>query len=70
MRFGLKKEAHIKSEERMLEDEMKLKEEVNKEGGFDKHDAFAMIISAYLVIIPVVLLALGIMVGIGHLLFT
>ncbi len=70
MRFGLKKEAHIKSEERMLEDELKLKEEISKEGGFDKHDAVAMIISAYIVIVPVVLLALCIMLGIGYLLFT
>ena len=70
MRFGLKKESHIKSEDRMLEDEKELMDQLQKEGGLDKKDAFAMILSAYIVIIPVVLLALGLLVGIAYLIFT
>lgn len=70
MRFPFKKEEHIKSEERMLEDERVLREKIQKEGGLDKHDAFAMILSAYIVIIPVVLLALTLLLGLGYLLFT
>ena len=70
MRFGLKKEAHIKSEDRMLEDEKELMDQLQKEGGLDKKDAFAMILSAYIVIIPVVLLVLGLLVGIAYLIFT
>lgn len=70
MRFGLKKEAHLKSEDRMLEDEKELMDQLQKEGGLDKKDAFAMILSAYIVIIPVVLLALGLLVGIAYLIFT
>ena len=70
MRLGLKKEAHLKSEDRMLEDEKELMDQLQKEGGLDKKDAFAMILSAYIVIIPVVLLALGLLVGIAYLIFT
>ena len=70
MRFGLKKEAHIKSEDRMIEDEKELMDQVKNEGGLDKKDTFAMILSAYIVIIPVVLLALGLLVGIAYLIFT
>lgn len=70
MRFGLKKEAHIKSEDRMLEDEKELMDQVKNEGGLDKKDTFAMILSAYIVIIPVVLLALGLLVGISYFIFT
>ena len=70
MRFGLKKEAHIKSEDRMLEDEKKFMDQVDKEGGLDKKDAFAMILSAYIVIIPVVLIALALLLGIAYLIFT
>ena len=70
MRFGLKKESHIKSEDRMLEDEKELMDQLQKEGGLDKKDAFAMILSAYIVIIPVVLLVLGLLVGIAYLIFT
>ena len=70
MRFPFKKEEHIKSEERMLEDERVLREKIQKEGGLDKHDAFAMILSAYIVIIPVVLLALTLLLGLCYLLFT
>ena len=70
MRFGLKKEAHIQSEDRMLEDEKKLMDQVDKEGGLDKKDAFAMILSAYIVIIPVVLIALALLLGIAYLIFT
>ena len=70
MRFGLKKEAHVKSEDRMLEDEKELMDQLQKEGGLDKKDTFAMILSAYIVIIPVVLLVLGLLVGIAYLIFT
>ena len=54
----------------MLEDEKELMDQLQKEGGLDKKDAFAMILSAYIVIIPVVLLALGLLVGIAYLIFT
>lgn len=70
MRFGLKKKEHVELEDELLENNKKLKEDIEKDGGLDKHDTFAMIISAYIVIIPVVVLALVVLLGLGYLLFT
>jgi len=51
------------------EAEKKLREQIRSEGGVDKKDTAAMILSAYLTIIPVVLVVLGIMVLFIWLLF-
>ena len=51
------------------EAEKKLREQIRAEGGVDKKDTVAMILSAYLTILPVVLVVLGIMVLFIWLLF-
>ena len=66
MLFG-KKLKQIKKPNR--ETEEKLREDIAEEGGLDKKDVSAMLISAYLIIIPVALLALLLLCGIGFLLF-
>ena len=66
MLFG-KKLKLIKKPNR--ETEEKLREDIAEEGGLDKKDVSAMLISAYLIIIPVALLALLLLCGIGFLLF-
>ena len=42
--------------------EEQLKEEIEKDGGLEKHDRKAMIISAYLIILPVCLAVLALIV--------
>lgn len=44
-----------------------LREELEKEGGVEKNDTFAMIVSAMLVFLPVALLVLLLLVGIAML---
>ena len=44
-----------------------LREELEKEGGVEKNDNFAMIVSAMLVFLPVALLVLLVLVGIAML---
>ena len=51
------------------EAEQKLRQEIQAEGGVSKKDTVAMILSAYLTILPVVLVVLGIMVLFIWLLF-
>lgn len=51
------------------EAEKKLREDIESEGGLDKKDIPAMLLSAYLVIIPAVLGALLLLLLLGYLLF-
>lgn len=70
MLFGQRRELSKNTAERLKENEEKLKNELHKDGKVSKKDVFAMIFSAYIVIIPVVLLALLLLLGLGYLLFT
>ncbi len=51
------------------EKEKELRNEINANGGLEKGDMFAMVISALLVFIPAALLALGVIVLLAYLLF-
>ena len=51
------------------EKERELREQIQSEGGLEKGDGFAMVISALLVFLPVALLALGLLVLFGFLFF-
>ena len=66
MLFG-KKLKLIKKPNR--ETEEKLRENIETEGGLEKKDVPAMLISAFLIFIPVALIALLLLCGIGFLLF-
>ena len=66
MLFG-KKLKLIKKPDREKEDQ--LREDIAEDGGLDKKDVPAMLLSAYLIIIPVALVALLLLCGIGFLLF-
>jgi len=66
MLFG-KKLKLIKKPDR--ETEEKLRENIETEGGLEKKDVPAMLISAFLIFIPVALIALLLLCGIGFLLF-
>ena len=52
------------------EAERKLREQIEQEGGLEKNDMLAMILSAFLVIVPVVLGVLLIFLLIGFLFFS
>lgn len=66
MLFGKKLKLIKKPDE---EKEKKLREEIEEQGGLDKKDIHAMILSAYLIIIPVALLVLLLLGAIGFLMF-
>lgn len=51
------------------EKEKKLRDEIDKQGGLEKGDIPAMVISAMLIIVPVAVIALLVLLGIGWLLF-
>jgi hypothetical protein len=52
------------------EKEKELRNQIESEGGLEKGDGFAMVLSALLVFIPAALAALGLLSLIGFLLFT
>ena len=66
MLFG-KKLKLIKQPDKNTEEE--LREDIVKDGGLEKKDLPAMLLSAYLIIIPVALAALLLLAGIGFLMF-
>ena len=66
MLFG-KKLKLIKKPDKNKEEE--LREDIVKDGGLEKKDLPAMLLSAYLIIIPVALAALLLLAGIGFLMF-
>jgi hypothetical protein len=51
------------------EKEKELRNEINANGGLEKGDMFAMILSALLVFIPAALLALGVIILFAYILF-
>lgn len=46
-----------------------LNDDIEKEGGLEKHDFFAMIVSAFIVILPVAILVLLLLAFIGTIAF-
>ena len=52
------------------EKEQKLREQIEAEGGLEKGDLPAMIISALILIVPIALVALLLFLGIGYLFFS
>jgi len=58
--MGLTPFSKLKKPDR--EKEAKLREEIEKEGGLEKGDLPAMLISAFLVIMPVALIVLAVLV--------
>ena len=66
MLFGKKLKLLKKPDKKV---EQKLRDEIEEMGGLEKNDIPAMLLSAYLVIIPTALAALFILLFVGWLLF-
>lgn len=52
------------------EKEKELRDQIESEGGLEKGDGFAMVVSALLVFLPAALLALGVIVLIAFIFFS